>query len=93
MAEGSLTVKVVSPERIVFEDDAASLVAPAWDGMVGVLPKHAPMLALLGTGDLTIDLPGGGSRTFQVSGGVMKVEKDHVTVLTEHAEAEGPPAP
>ncbi len=91
MAEGALAVKVVSPERSVFEGDAASVVAPAWDGMVGVLPRHAPMLALLGTGELTIDLPGGGSRSFQVSGGVIKVEKDHVTVLTEHAESGAPP--
>ncbi len=85
MAEGVLNVKVVSPERVVFRDEASALVAPAWDGMVGVLPKHAPMLALLGTGDLTVDLPGGGSRVFQISGGVMKVERDQVMVLTEHA--------
>jgi F-type H+-transporting ATPase subunit epsilon len=91
VAEGVLSVKVVSPERIVFEDDAASLVVPAWDGMVGVLPKHAPMLALLGTGELSVDLQTGGSRSFQVSGGVMKVEKDHVTVLTEHAGPGAPP--
>jgi F-type H+-transporting ATPase subunit epsilon len=91
MAEGVLHVLLVSPERAVFEDDAAALVVPAWDGMVGILPRHAPMLALLGTGELSVDLPGGGSRSFYVSGGVLKVENDQVTVLTEHASTEKPP--
>ncbi len=89
---GVLHVRLVSPERAVFEGDVASLVAPAWDGMVGILPHHAPFLALLGTGELTVDVPGGGRRSFWVSGGVMKVEDNHVTVLTEHADTEAPNA-
>ena len=40
---GPLSVRVVSPDRIVFEGKAASLVAPAWDGKVGILPRHAPV--------------------------------------------------
>jgi len=90
VADGVLKVRLVSPEQAVFEGDAAALVAPAWDGMVGILPRHAPMLALLGTGELTVDLPGGGSRSFYVSDGVLKVENDQVTVLTEHASTEVP---
>ncbi len=92
MAEGVLSVTVVSPEHVVFKDDVVGLVAPAWDGMVGVLPKHAPMLALLGVGVLALDLPGGGSRSFRVSGGVLKVERDQVIVLTEQAESAEPVA-
>ena len=87
---GPLTVRVVSPEKVVFEGQAAAVVAPAWDGQVGILPGHAPMLALVGAGALTVDRPGGGSDTFQVAGGVLKVEGDNVTVLTEYAGAEPP---
>ena len=83
---GPLSVRVVSPDRIVFEGEAASLVAPAWDGKVGILPRHAPMLTLVGSGELSIDRPGGGSDSFHVNGGVLKVERDHVTLLTEHAD-------
>lgn len=86
----ALTVRVVSPVKIVFEGEAASLVAPAWDGQVGVLPGHAPMLALLGAGPVDIDRVGGGSDTFQVAGGVLKVERDVVTLLTEYAGTEPP---
>jgi F-type H+-transporting ATPase subunit epsilon len=87
---GSLKVRVVSPDRVVFEGDAASVVAPAWDGQVGILPSHAPMLALLGSGELSIDRAGGGSDSFHVAGGVLKVERNHVTVLTEYAGSEPP---
>ena len=83
---GPLSVRVVSPDRIVFEGEAASLVAPAWDGKVGILPRHAPMLTLVGSGELSIDRPGGGSDSFHVNGGVLKVERDQVTLLTEHVD-------
>jgi len=87
----SLSVRVVSPQKVVFEGEASALVAPAWNGQVGVLPGHAPMLSLLGAGELSVDRPGGGSDTFHVAGGVLKVERDTVTLLTEYA-GDQPPA-
>ena len=86
----TLNVRVVSPYRVVFEGEASAVVAPAWDGQVGILPGHAPMLALVGAGELSLDRPGGGSDTFQVAGGVLKVERDNVTLLTEYAGDEPP---
>ena len=35
---GTLRVRVVSPEKVVFQGDAGALVVPAWDGMLGILP-------------------------------------------------------
>jgi F-type H+-transporting ATPase subunit epsilon len=87
---GILDVRVVSPEQVVFEGAATSLVIPAWDGKVGILPGHAPFMALLGGGNLDVDLPGGGSRRFFVVRGVVKVERNQVTVLSEYA-GDGPP--
>ena len=87
---GRLKVRVVSPDRVVFEGEAAAVVAPAWDGQVGILPGHAPMLALVGSGKLNIERLGGGSDAFHVAGGVLKVERDHVTLLTEYAGTEPP---
>lgn len=88
MAE--LRVRVVSPDRTVYDGAAASVVAPGWDGQVGFLPGHAPFITLLGSGELAVDQPGGGSFTVHVAGGVLKVEDDVVTVLTEYA-GDGPP--
>ena len=90
MADRRLKARIVSPAETVFEGDAAALVVPAWDGQFGVLPGHAPLLALLGVGELTVDLPGGGSESFQVAGGAVKVQGDEVTVLTEYAGSELP---
>ena len=91
MAE--LRVRVVSPEKTVFDGTAAAVVAPAWDGLVGILPGHAPMLALLGMGPLSIERSGGGTDAFHVVGGVLKVERNQVTLLTEYAGSEPPPEP
>ena len=86
----SLNVRVVSPEKIVFEGEASAVVAPAWDGQVGIRPGHAPMHALSGSGEMSVDRPGGGSDTFHVAGGVLKVERNAVTLLTEYAGDEPP---
>lgn len=86
----SLNVRVVSAEQVVFEGEAAAVVAPAWDGQLGIMPGHAPMLALIGSGPLNIDRPGGGSDTYHVAGGVLKVDANQVTLLTEYAATEPP---
>lgn len=86
----ALNVRVVSPEELLFEGTAASVVAPAWDGKVGVLPGHAPMIALLGSGELSIDVPGGGSQKFFVAGGVLQVEGSELIILTEYAGSDPP---
>ena len=64
------------------------MVAPVWDGMVGILPSHVPMIALLGIGRLSVDRTGGGAEEYHVAGGVIKVEKNQVTILTEYAGKE-----
>jgi F-type H+-transporting ATPase subunit epsilon len=78
-----LTVSVISPEAIVFEGTTESVVAPAFDGDVGILTGHAPMMTLLGKGELRLG-SGGGSR-FRVEGGFLQVVDDQVRVVTEHA--------
>lgn len=84
--EKLMRLKVVTPERVVFEGTARSLVAPAWDGWVGILPGHAPFLTLMGEGPLSVEPESGGGREFQVGGGVMKVESNEVTVLADRVE-------
>ncbi len=91
MSEGSLSVRVVSPKRVVYEGEAKALVAPAWDGRVGILPGHAPLLTLIGAGELMIRLPDGGSEIFHVAGGVLKVARNQTTILTDYAGTEPPP--
>jgi F-type H+-transporting ATPase subunit epsilon len=80
-----LKVSVISPESVLFEGETDSVIAPAYDGEVGILTGHAPLMALLGNGQLR--LGSGSGRTFNVSGGFMQVLDDQVRVVTEKAVA------
>ncbi|MCY7380490.1 MAG: F0F1 ATP synthase subunit epsilon [Gemmatimonadaceae bacterium] len=81
-----LTVSVISPEAVLFEGTTESVVAPAFDGQVGILTGHAPMVTLLGKGELRLGAEGSGPR-FTVEGGFLQVVDDTVRVVTEHASA------
>ena len=81
-----LKVSVISPERVLFEGEAASVVAPAFDGEVGILENHAPMMTLLGSGSLRLS-GGGADRAFNIEGGFLQVVDNTVRVVTEKAAA------
>ncbi len=80
-----LKVSVISPEATLFEGEASSVVAPAFDGEVGILPSHAPMITVLGQGTLRVN--GATPMRFAVSGGFVQVVDDIVRVVTEKATA------
>lgn len=80
-------VTVISPAAAVFDGEAEAVIAPAFDGEVGILPRHAPLLTLLGEGRLTIRATNG-ERHIRVRGGVLQVADDTVRVVAEHAEEE-----
>ncbi len=80
----ALTVSVISPEKTLFEGEATSVVAPAFDGQVGILTGHAPMMTLLGRGVLKLD-GAGGTQRFNVDGGFLQVVQNQVRVVTEKA--------
>ncbi len=81
-----MRVTVVSPEKALYEGDATAVVAPAYDGEVGILPRHAPFLTLLGSGTLRVR-NGPSDLQFEVSGGFLQVAADTVRVVAERAKA------
>lgn len=82
-----MRVLVISPERSVFDGEAESLIAPTYDGQVGILPRHAPFMTLLGQGVLSIRAGGSTSR-FRVQGGFLQVVSNTVRVVAEHVQEE-----
>ena len=58
-------VTVISPEAAIFDGEADAVTAPAYDGSLGVLPRHAPMMTLLGEGELAVR-QGDRTRRFRV---------------------------
>ena len=84
MAESTaLTVSVVTPEGSAYEGDAHHVVAPAFDGELAVYPMPAPLVAVLGHGELRVTRTDGARQNFYLSGGVMQVSRDEVSILAE----------
>ena len=65
-----MQVTVISPEASMFDGEADAIVAPAFDGQVGILPNHAPFMTLLGEGTLTVRRADAVSR-FSIRGGFL----------------------
>jgi F-type H+-transporting ATPase subunit epsilon len=77
-----MEVTVIGPEAAVFKGPADAVVAPAYDGEVGILPNHAPFMTLLGRGTLTVK-HGGAVHRFTVQGGFLQVVSNRVRVVAE----------
>ncbi len=81
-----MTVDIVTPSKRILEGaHAVSLTIPSTRGELQILPGHADMLALLGTGVMKL-VTDGNVRKFAVSFGFAEVTKDRVTVLAETCE-------
>ena len=85
MARGNLTVSVVTPEGAVLDCEARSATFPAYDGEMGILPDHAPLLAKLGIGVLRVVDADGETRRLYVDGGFAQVGDNKLALLTEQA--------
>lgn len=77
--------EIVSQDRLVFEGDADMIIVPGILGEMGILPNHAPLLSTLKMGILRVRTQGI-EEHFTVSGGVIEVQPDLVTILADAAE-------
>ncbi len=81
-----LHFKLVTPERVLFEQEAASVTLPTVEGEITILPKHEPLVAALKAGVAKFVYPDGKVEDIAVSGGFIQVEHNQVTVLADTAE-------
>jgi F-type H+-transporting ATPase subunit epsilon len=81
----TLELEVATPERELVREQVSEVQLPGKDGYLGVLPGHAPLLGLLGTGTLTYQV-GGAKRSLSIHGGFLEILDDHVRVLADVAE-------
>jgi F-type H+-transporting ATPase subunit epsilon len=92
VSEGALKVKIATPLRVIGEyTGVLSVQVPTSEGQIGVLPDHAGLVSELGTGLLVFDQPqsnqsGHTSSYFVVSGGLVEVQNNLVTVLADVGE-------
>lgn len=81
----TLYVQIVTPEGVIFAEEAEGLIAPGWDGYLGMLPRHAPLIAQLGIGEVRIR-QNNQWRYFAVSGGVLQFRQGRALILADAAE-------
>jgi F-type H+-transporting ATPase subunit epsilon len=82
-----LHFSLITPERILFQEEAVSVTLPTADGEITVLPNHAPLVAALVPGVAALVRADGLAEDMAVSGGFIKIERgSKVTVLADTAE-------
>src|SRR3989339_1393990 len=84
-AENKIKFKIVTPERTVFEDQIDQVTLPTADGEITVLPNHIPLISILVPGELDVKA-GGKEIAMAVSGGMIEVQKNEITILADTAE-------
>ncbi len=80
-----LLLEIVTPERLAYSDEVDSVNLPGIEGELGVLPHHAPLVSMLGVGELRIR-KGGVEESFAIVGGFLQVRPDRVVVMAETAD-------
>ncbi|ROU04427.1 F0F1 ATP synthase subunit epsilon [Lysobacter enzymogenes] len=76
---------IVSAEEEIFHGEATMLVATGEIGELGIAPRHAPLITRLKPGKVVVTLPSGEQLDFAVSGGILEVQPQVVTVLADTA--------
>ncbi len=80
-----LLLEIVTPERLAYSDTVDSVQLPGSEGELGILPHHAPLVSMLGVGELRIR-KGGTEESFAIVGGFLQVRPDKVVVMAETAD-------
>lgn len=83
--EKMFRLRVISPERVFYEDDVAMVELNTTEGEIGVLPEHIPLTTIVAPGVLRI-MKGEETREAAVLSGFMEIKKDAVTILAESCE-------
>ena len=79
-------LELVTPARIMVQKAAEMVVAPGVEGLFGVLPRHAPLLADLARGVIEVHENGKIVNRYMIDGGLADVTPQAVTILAERAE-------
>lgn len=81
----TLHVDVVSAEESIFSGQARFVALPGEAGELGILPKHTPLITRIKPGSVRIEMADGGEEFVFVAGGILEVQPDRVTVLSDTA--------
>jgi F-type H+-transporting ATPase subunit epsilon len=86
MYEKAFQLEIITPNGIVFRDEATSLTAPGIVGSFQILYDHAPILSALDIGEIKVKDKAGNDTRYATSGGFVEAKGNHVVVLADSAE-------
>lgn len=78
-----LRLKVISPEKILFDGDVESVTVPGTLGEFEVLENHAPIISSLNAGKMMFVVPNEGKMEIKIAGGFVEVQKNEVSLCVE----------
>jgi F-type H+-transporting ATPase subunit epsilon len=81
----TLTVRVITPDQTVWDDQAQEIILPSTTGQLGILSGHAPLLTALNIGVVRVR-PGKDWKNIAVMGGFAEVEDNEVKILVNSAD-------
>jgi F-type H+-transporting ATPase subunit epsilon len=81
----TLTIRVITPDKIVWDDSAQEVILPSTTGQLGILTGHAPLLTALDIGVMRVR-PGKDWKMIALMGGFAEVENNEVKILVNSAE-------
>ncbi|MCB0004110.1 MAG: ATP synthase F1 subunit epsilon [Anaerolineae bacterium] len=85
MAE-TMHFEFIAQERIIYQDDVNMVLAPGASGILGILPRHAPLMTVIVPGELVVKKEGQPDRFYAVGGGFMEVRPNKVILLARSGE-------
>ena len=85
MGQNKIRLEIVSAEEELFSDDVEMVFAPGTMGELGITPKHTPLITTLKAGDVRAQLSASDTKIFFVSGGLLEIQPNTVTILSDTA--------
>ena len=86
MAENKTRLRIVTPERNLYDEDVDMVIMRATSGDIGFMYGHAPLTTTISYGMMRIIVDGGKELHATVFGGFAEVMPDHITILSDAAE-------
>jgi F-type H+-transporting ATPase subunit epsilon len=82
-------LEIVTPERVVYSQEARMVIVKGVEGELGILPNHIPLVTPLRIAPVTVKREGAKDEEVAVHGGFIEVRKNKVVILAEEAELPG----
>ena len=80
----NLTLEIITPEKVVYKDEASEVIAPTFDGEIAILPNHVNLLTQVNPGELIVK-KGVTAQYLAITGGFMEVSDNKVSILADYA--------